>query len=205
MQSEFPPTSTIAEVLPAFYRKYNLGKDGGRSDDSVKIVFFKNFYVYIPNIDNRRKAVLKHDIHHIVTGYKSDFIGETEIAAWELAIGCKKYWAAAVLDMSGFAWGYLFNLRRVFAAFVTGRRTRNLYDDSIPNSDALKMTILELRARLGLETATHRNPTWGETLLFIWFGIRAFVHTVLSVVLLPPLIVYTIIVALRKRSLLPVN
>ena len=76
MQSEFPATSTIAEVLPVFYSKYGLGADGGLSADTVKIVFFKNFYVYIPNIDDRRKAVLKHDIHHIITGYKSDFPGE---------------------------------------------------------------------------------------------------------------------------------
>ena len=198
MQSEFPATSTIAEVLPVFYSKYELGADGGLSADTVKIVFFKNFYVYIPNIEDRRKAVLKHDIHHIITGYKSDFTGETEIAAWELAGGCRKYWVAAVLDMSGFAWGCLFNLPRVFDAFVTGRRTRNLYDDSIPDSAALKMTLLELRTRLGLETATDRKPTSKETLLFLWFGVRAAVHTVLSVLLVPPLIVYTVVVALRK-------
>jgi hypothetical protein len=105
----FMDDKTPAELLPAFYREYNLGMDGGATSSSVRIEITKNFALYIPNFTARRKAVLKHDIHHLVTGYPSTFTGETEISAWEIGSGCKKYWAAWVLDMSGMMMGIPFN------------------------------------------------------------------------------------------------
>ena len=62
---------TIRELLPGFYKEYNLGMDGGQSSSSVRIELTKNLTLYIPNFTARRKAVLKHDIHHIVTGYRT--------------------------------------------------------------------------------------------------------------------------------------
>lgn len=136
--------NTPKELLPAFYKKYNLQTDGGEKDSKVKIEFTKNIYIYIPNSDTRRKALLKHDIHHIITGYKSNFKGETEISSWEIASGCNHYYAAWLLDFYGMLYGFWFNLPNVFKAFVRGRRSRNLYSDVISDEAVLNMPVEKL-------------------------------------------------------------
>ncbi len=70
-----------------------------------------------------------HDIHHIVTGYESDWQGEAEIAAWEVSTGCGEYGAAWFLDLGGIAMGLLFFPRKTFRAFIRGRRTTNLLQE----------------------------------------------------------------------------
>jgi ubiquinone biosynthesis protein Coq4 len=35
-----------------------------------------------------------HDLHHLVTGYPTDWKGELEISAWEIAGSCRGYVAA---------------------------------------------------------------------------------------------------------------
>ena len=84
----------LRDLFPPFYKQYNLDDDGGLNDSKVKIEITKHFFLYIPNFSIRKKAILKHDIHHIITEYPSNIKGETEIGAWEIASGCKKYWIA---------------------------------------------------------------------------------------------------------------
>ena len=200
MQSEFPGVDTLAQALPLFYQKYDLSEDGGLSDSTVKIVFYKNIYAYIPNIDARRKCVLKHDIHHIVTGYKIDFKGETEIAAWEIASGCRKYWVALILDMSGMAIGFWFNLPAIFRAFIRGRRTKNLYSDFIPDQQAIAMTVNEMREKLGLNIDSNKPASFSEVISFMsWYAISG-IYSVLSILFLPAMVLYTIFVAATKKQ-----
>ena len=73
------PSQTPRQLLPLFYKQYNLSNDGGQASFYVKIEFTKKIFIYFPNFEARRKAVFKHDIHHIATGYTSTFTGETEI------------------------------------------------------------------------------------------------------------------------------
>src|SRR5437870_445016 len=108
---------TLRELLPEFYKENNLGMEGGMNNASVRIEMTKKIVLYFPNFPARKKAVLKHDMHHLVTGYPSTFTGETEIGAWEIASGCTKYWAAWVLNMSGMMTGIPFNFWRLVKAF----------------------------------------------------------------------------------------
>jgi hypothetical protein len=41
-----------------------------------------------PNTESRKRVVPLHDLHHILTGYGTDWLGEAEIGAWELRAGC---------------------------------------------------------------------------------------------------------------------
>ncbi|MFN5848184.1 MAG: hypothetical protein ACK43K_06810, partial [Chitinophagales bacterium] len=91
----------ISDHLDKFYQDYNLGIEGGNHLSYVTHEIFNVFNVYIPNWDNRRKAVLKHNIHHLLTGYKSELLGEFEITAWEIASGCMNYFAAYLLNSAG--------------------------------------------------------------------------------------------------------
>ncbi|MES1181167.1 MAG: hypothetical protein ABUL44_00075, partial [Flavobacterium sp.] len=127
---------TPREALSRFYAANRLGKDGGIAHASVRIELSRKVHMYYPNFNARRKAVLKHDIHHLLTGYSTKLKGECEICAWEIGSGCKKYWGAFVLDTSGLVLGIPFYFRRTLRAFARGRKTKNLYTDFISNDEA---------------------------------------------------------------------
>jgi hypothetical protein len=103
-----------------------------------------------PNTDARKAAVKLHDLHHVATGYTTTWTGEAEIAAWELAAGCKKYYAAWFLNFGAAAVGMLHAPRKVWRAFARGRRSKSLYD-RVYGDDMLGWTVGELRTKLGLE------------------------------------------------------
>jgi hypothetical protein len=44
-----------------------------------------------PNAEAHKRAVPLHDLHHLVTGYRTDWVGEAEIGAWELRGGCNSF------------------------------------------------------------------------------------------------------------------
>ena len=56
-------------------------------DASVVKVTFWSITFPLPNPPSRQIAVRLHDLHHVVTGYGTDPVGEAEISAWELRRG----------------------------------------------------------------------------------------------------------------------
>jgi hypothetical protein len=143
---------TISDKLNSFYQDYNLGDEGGNQLSYVIIEITSFFKVYIPNWDNRRKAVLRHDIHHLLTGYKSEILGEFEIAAWEIGSGCMNYFAAYLLNSGGLIAGIFLYPRPTFKAFILGCRTTNLYQMSLSDDDMKSSTIEELKNKIGLNS-----------------------------------------------------
>jgi hypothetical protein len=198
MDIEFPQDQPIGTLLPLFYQQYNLEADGGYDADHVTMKVARNYAFYIPNWNARRKALLKHDIHHMVTGYKSDFKGELEIASWEVGSGCWPYWAALALDLHGPAFGFWINLPRVFKAFVLGLRTRNLYSDIVSDKDVVNMTLQEVRDVLGLTNSDSGHITLRELLLFCFWLMVSAIYSVCSIVLLPLIVLYSLFIGLRK-------
>lgn len=192
---------TPREILDKFYADNNFGADGGESKPYVKIDFMSKIHMYFPNFDARRKAVLKHDIHHILTGYETTLIGESEISAWEIGSGCKKYWAALMLDTSGLMIGIPINFWRVLKAFARGRRTKNLYHELFSNEEALDMKIRELRAHLDLEKYTKdTKPSFIDFLLFFVFAIFGEIYSIILLLFFPLLIIYSIYMEVKLRS-----
>jgi hypothetical protein len=192
--------STIRELLPEFYSQYNLGMDGGQSSPYVRVEITKHIILYIPNFTARKKAVLKHDIHHIVTGYPSTFKGESEIGAWEIGSGCKHYWAAWVLDASGFMTGILFNLWGVLKAFARGRGTKNLYYDNITDEKALDMKLGEIQKLLLLDKyPKETKPSVIDVMVFAIYALAGLVYSILSILLLPFVLGYTVYVIAEKK------
>ena len=114
--------------------------------------------VAFPNLPSRRRAVRIHDLHHLLTGYDTDWIGETEISAYEIGAGCGGYGAAWMLNLGAFFTGPFVKPARLFAAFRRGRRCRSLYHESY--DDALLGSPLgETRTRLGLDEPLDGPPT----------------------------------------------
>ena len=191
---------TLKALLPGFYKEYNLGDEGGKNSSSVRVELTKKIIIYIPNFEARRRAVIKHDIHHIVTGYRSTFKGETEIGAWEIGSGCRGYWAAWVLNASGVMTGIVFNLWGVLKAFARGRRTKNLYYDNISTEEALNMKVSELEKRLFLKKyPKNTRPSFVDFILFAVFAFFGLIYSILSILLLPFILIYTLYILAKPQ------
>ncbi|MDP3278126.1 MAG: hypothetical protein Q8Q09_23270 [Deltaproteobacteria bacterium] len=140
---EYDPTISMREARAQYFLANAFGEDGGYT---AAWVDFKlgPIPMPIPNLPSRVRAVKVHDLHHIVTGYQTDTLGEFEISAWELGAGCKDFYAAWYLNLSGMTAGIVIP-SRVFRAFVRGRRSTSLYGQSI---DALlEQTVRDTRAQ----------------------------------------------------------
>jgi len=148
----YDAAQTLSAARAEYFARAGFPADGGYGDRWVKLKFAGRFVPAFPNLPSRVRAVKLHDLHHIVTGYDTSWTGEAEIAAWELASGCRSYVAAWLLNLGGLAVGVLIAPRRTLRAWARGRTTRNLYrrdfDDSL-----LDRTVGELRAELGLTTS----------------------------------------------------
>jgi hypothetical protein len=190
---EITAENTSRQLLSSFYEKHDLEKDGGLGNSKVKIVMTKNFYLYLPNSDTRRKALLKHDIHHLITGYKSDFAGEMEISSWEIASGCNGYIAAWILNLWGMLYGFWFNLPKVFKAFIRGKRSKNLYSNAFNDETALDIPIGQLRSILQIPLKEESfGPKFVEVLSFILWMFIASLFSIASILLVPLLLGYNL-------------
>ncbi len=99
------------------------------------------------NNEVRRRAVALHDLHDVLTGYGTDWIGEAEVAAWEVPTGCTSLTVYA-LNGSAVVIGLCIVPRRVWRAFLLAKGKRTLYRDPSPYDPLLEMTVGELRTRL---------------------------------------------------------
>jgi len=146
----------IMDALADFYRVNDYGDDGGVSARWIKVTLKPlPLSLYFPNFDARRRALRLHDIHHLATEYQTDLAGEAEISAWEIGGSCTTYWAAWLLNSSAFCYGWACLPRRVFRAFVRGRRTRNLYHEEWCDG-FLEETVGHMRRHLELDRTAPR-------------------------------------------------
>jgi hypothetical protein len=137
----------MRDARAIYFAANQFGDDGGYDDAWVD---FKLGPIPMPfkNTKARVRAVRFHDLHHILTGFDTDIVGEFEISAWEIAAGCKGFVAAWMLNLGGLAAGLIRAPARTFRAFVRGRRDRSLY--GLEFEPLLDKTVRELReAQLG--------------------------------------------------------
>lgn len=158
-------TITVRQARERFFDQLRYA-DGGGYEAKLFRIQLGAVSVPLPNLRSRVEALRFHDLHHVATGYQTDLIGEAEVGAWELASGCRGYWAAWLLNFMAFVGGLALAPRRVFRAFVRGRRSRNLYRDAWDDA-LLDQSLGELRLRLRLELAsTVLTPSRGDRAVF---------------------------------------
>ena len=143
------PAATLAAARDEYFRVNHFGADGGYNDAWVDFKLGP-IPMPFPNSDGRRRAVRFHDLHHALTGYGTDTLGEFEISAWEVATGCAGFLAAWQLNLAGMVGGVLSIPRRTWRAFLRGRRTRNLYRATYDEA-LLGRRVEDVRRELGLE------------------------------------------------------
>lgn len=154
--------TTLAEELPRYFRAAGLPEDGGRA---ARWVWFRlaGIPLCFPNFGARRRVVRYHDLHHLLTGYRTDWTGEAEIAAWEIASGCGRHWVAWMFNLPMLGIALLFAPRVALRAWSRGRRSRNYYGSAF--EPLLQQTVGTLRAHLRLDRDT-RPTTWAERMSF---------------------------------------
>jgi hypothetical protein len=145
----YQPAMTLREARKKYFSLNNFGDDGGYKDKWVKIKIGP-IPIFFPNIPSRASAVRYHDLHHILTEYETTLEGEAEIAAWEVATGELPNMAGWFLDLGGFAYGLLLCPRRIWRAFLRGRRSRSLYPTPFTD-ELLERKVGEVRGALKLD------------------------------------------------------
>lgn len=167
---------TLREARARYFVVAGLGADGGYADRWVrlKVGWLR---LAFPNTAARVRAVRIHDLHHALTGYGTDWQGECEIAAWEIARGCRGFVAAWILNLFAFSAGCLMLPGRTLRALVRGRRSANLYGVSDIDS-TLDHTVSEVRKRLGLDASPDPPRAADRAAFLLWSG-AALVHLAL--------------------------
>jgi len=191
----------MKEALPQFYLQYQIDEDGGINDTSVKVELLKGISVYIPNIEARKKVILKHDMHHVLTGYPGAMKGETEISAWEISTGCRHSWLALTLNYFGMLGGVLFNLKGVWMAYLRGKASRNLYKIEYTDEQLLNMNVSELRKKIGLTGTTYKmkGNIFTTLITFITMILLGIPASAVGVIIAPLLIIYSLYTYTTKK------
>lgn len=96
-----------------------------------------------------RDALSKHDIHHILTGYKTDVEGEAELAAWELGSGGCHLNLLFWFDRLAFSIiGLFIHPTATVRAFRRGLSCRNLFSRQM--NSVLDSNVDDVRRDLNL-------------------------------------------------------
>jgi hypothetical protein len=159
--TSYEPMMSVHEARARYFTDNAFGDDGGYHDRWVILYKLGPIPLGFPNTPGRVAAVRYHDLHHLATGYDTDILGESEIAAWELASGCSQFPAAWVLNSLALPVGVLRNSERMQQAFARGCRTRNLYSESFTDN-LLTERLGALRERLGMTQASTEAMTASE-------------------------------------------
>ncbi|MBE2248863.1 MAG: hypothetical protein IAE78_04880 [Myxococcus sp.] len=167
---------TMRAARDEAFREAGIPPDGG---DSEPWVDFKlgPLPMPFPNTDARRRTVKLHDLHHVLTGYRTDILGEFEISAWELAAGCGRFGVAWYLNLMGLTAGLVSAPGRTLRAFARGRHSDTLYT-ALSFDEVLDQPVDEVRARLRV-LAGPGTPTPSDVLRF---GLAALAGAALGLV-----------------------
>jgi hypothetical protein len=181
--TEYATDASMRDALRVYFDANGFGPDGGYAAAWVDLKLGP-IPIPFPNTDARRRAVRFHDLHHIGTGYQTNYAGEFEISAWEIATGCRDFVAAWQLNLAGMLGGLCVYPLRTFRAFIRGRHTRNFYGDIY--EPLLDLSVSAARAKLGTDRPAP-SPTFSDVALFALASTAAILVGVVSLVVFVPL------------------
>ncbi|MBW2280906.1 MAG: hypothetical protein JRG82_09180 [Deltaproteobacteria bacterium] len=177
---------TLGEARSRYFEANGFETDGGYSARWVQLRAGPLRFGF-PNTASRVRAVRLHDLHHLLTGYETDWKGEFEISAWEIASSCRDYGAAWVLNIGGLAAGLFTHPRAVWHAFVRGRHSGNFYATGYSEA-LLELTVGDARRDLGLEDEP--PPTLADRATFGAWSAVALAYGAVPWVILGALLLY---------------
>jgi hypothetical protein len=188
--STYDQHDTLRAARDVYFRRF--GFDNGGYDDKWVRLQVGPIPFFFPNLPARVIAVKYHDLHHVLADYPANWVGESEIGAWEVASGCGRHWPAWILNLDALAIGLAIAPRKTYRAFVRGRHTDNLYrrrfDDRL-----LARTVSDVRRQLKLDRPTPRASAATVASFVGWSAIAVATLTI------PPLAIATAAFVLGRR------
>lgn len=155
---DYDPNMSVLAARTRYFADNAFGEDGGYGSKWVTLTKLGPIQLGFPNTAARVRAVRLHDLHHLVTGYDTNFTGEAEIAAWELASGCERFPAAWLLNHLALPIGLWRASERMREAYARGCKSKNLYDREYDDA-LLDERLGALRKRLGVDEAVGATLT----------------------------------------------
>ena len=113
-------------VAPSrYYAERNIRPEGTHLEDWLAERWYRVGGVpgvpILPLVGGLKHTLILHDVHHLVTGYDTDWDGELQLAGWELASGGCGWSVAFWFDRLGaFLAGPLTQPRPTLRAFARG-------------------------------------------------------------------------------------
>jgi hypothetical protein len=131
--------------------------------------------IYLLNLKARQKVIARHDVHHVVTGYATDWTGEVTISGYEMAGGCGRYWFGWMVNSQGLVLGLIVNPRATFRGWLRGWHAKTLYTGGREVDDELlAKTVGQVRAELALDRPVPK-PTPGDRVRFALASLAALI------------------------------
>lgn len=146
----YPDDLPVTTARARYFADNGFGDDGGYADPFVDLKLGP-VTIPFPNTKGRAEVVPYHDLHHLVTGYGTDFASELAISAWEVGAGCGRSLTAWLIDLSGMGLGLVAAPRTTLRAFARGRRSRSLFD--VPLAALMSETVGDLRKKTRVPAA----------------------------------------------------
>jgi hypothetical protein len=149
LASPIPPDASVESGRDAY-----LAENGftvAAYEDPWTEASFLGIKFRVPNTARHREAIRLHDLHHVVTGYGTDLVGEGEVSAWELRRGLRGLGAyVGSIVFTGALAGLLVAPRRTLAAWRASRPGGSLFQSRTDYATLLAMSVGELRRDLGV-------------------------------------------------------
>lgn len=150
--TDLPDTLTLRDARELYMRTHGFSMEE-YTKPTVQLPIFGKMVTF-PNPPARQRAIARHDLHHLLTGYGTDYAGEAEIGAWELRAGCNTIFLW-LINLAAVAAGLFVAPRRTWRAFRRARGQRSLYVDGRDLPALLELPIAELRRQLGIPAGGH--------------------------------------------------
>jgi hypothetical protein len=118
-------SKSVGEMLADFRRLNDIPED--EAERASWICHLGPLSVRLPNFAWRKKAILAHDLHHLVTAYPCTLSGECRMAAWEFGAGRMPHWAARLFCLPLVLAGLVWSPRQIWIAFLFGMQSQSLH------------------------------------------------------------------------------
>lgn len=134
---------TVGEALAAF--RHDHGLSANESAQTSWTCHAGPIVLRLPNFGWRKRAILAHDLHHVLTEIPCTMQGEFQMAAWEFGAGPMPHWGAHMFCVPLVLIGLFWSPCSIWLAFLAGRRSQTLHGSNA--LDALLDAPLESARR----------------------------------------------------------
>ncbi len=177
----------LDQALNDFYRASGFAAETGKRPAFVD-VFVGCLLIPLPNIEIRRKYIKYHDLHHVITGYSASQLGEGEVSAWELGTGSLLQPILMLMNLIAISTAIAVNPRRVFKAYLSGCKSRNLYCPKVRRRiDSGELNDLQSLKKEFVDCRCSDGWIYIKLIPFIFYALLA---VIIHIMLVIPALIY---------------